>query len=285
MKDIAANGVLPQKGETQLPNLGSKPADQFPVPRREYRQHETSHSITGTYQLYDLLDLSTKSGSIVITVDVQPGDKPAVLRLSSTSGSVHVRMVPASSEGIWSFWKKSKGSDNMQEKALNLDRVFNTDISTKSGSIGGTIIHGNGGSTTISTGSGSHSLTIYPVGVSGSDPLSTLTTSAGSGSQHVKILSPSSVPGYQTNTAAIRSLKVSHTTTGSGSINAVYPSEWEGQLHAILKGSGSINARGQGLQVQQQGRHELFGWKGVDSENASSVQITEMGSGSVNFQC
>lgn len=284
-KNLIANGIRSQKGETQLPNLGSKPKDQFPVPGREHRQHETSQSISGTYQLYDLLDLSTKSGSISITVDVQPGDKPAVLRLSSISGSVHVRMVPASSEGVWSFWKKSKGTDHMQEKALNLGRVFNTDISTKSGSVGGTIVHGNGGSTTVSVESGSLGISIYPVGVSGSDPSSTLTTSAGSGSQRIKVLSPRSIPGYQTTPAAIRSLKASHTTAQSGSISAAYPGEWEGQLHINLKGSGSTSARGQGLQVQQQGRHELFGWKGNDSENASSVQITEMGSGSVDFQC
>ncbi|KAK5062887.1 hypothetical protein LTR84_004962 [Exophiala bonariae] len=271
---------LSNKGETQFPDVGS-----FPVPRREYRQHESSQSITGTYPLYDLLDLSTKSGSISITVDIQPGDRPAVLKLSSTSGSINVRMVPASNQGIWSFWKKSTGGEKTQQRVENLDRVFKTDISTKSGSVGGTVVHGNGGTTSISTGSGSHSISIYPVGVSGNDPSSTLTTTAGSGSQNVKILSPNSVAGYQTTTSTIRSLKVSHTTTGSGSINVVYPGEWEGQLHVLLQGSGSINARGQGLQTQQQGRHELFGWKGVDSENASSVQITERGSGSVNFQC
>lgn len=194
-------------------------------------------------------------------------------------------MVPASNDGFWSFWKKSKGDGDTQDKVQNLDRVFKTDISTKSGSVGGTIVHGNGGSTSISTGSGSHSISVYPVGVSDSHPSSTLTTNAGSGSQNVKILSPNTVPGYQSTTSTIRSLKVSHTTTGSGSINVEYPGEWEGQLHVLLKGSGSINARGQGLETQRQGRHELFGWKGADSENASSVQITEMGSGSVNFQC
>jgi hypothetical protein len=280
-----ANRIFAQKGQTQLPNLGSKPNDQLPVPRREHRQREKSHSITGTYQLYDLLDLSTTSGTISITVEVQPGDKPAVLRLSTTSGSVNVRMVPTSGEGGWFFWKKPKDTTNLEEKVQNLGRVFQTEISTKSGSASGSVVHGNGGSTTISTGSGSISISVYPVGVSGNDPLSTLTTSAGSGSQNIRILSPSSVPGYRTTTSAIRALKVAHTTTGSGSISAIYPDEWEGQLHIVTRGSGSINAGGDGLQLQRQGRRELFGLKGEDAETGASVEITEMGSGSVNFHC
>ncbi|KEF57971.1 uncharacterized protein A1O9_05894 [Exophiala aquamarina CBS 119918] len=196
-------------------------------------------------------------------------------------------MVPASGGGGWFFWKKPKPKpgDDLEEKVNNLGRVFQTEISTRSGSVSGAVVHGNGGSTSISTSSGSISISIHPVGVSGTDPLSTLKTTAGSGSQNIRILSPSSVPGYRTTTSAIRALRASHTTTGSGSISAIYPEEWTGQLHVALRGSGSIQARGSGLQVQQQGRHELFGWKGDDAEHGASIDITEMGSGSVHFQC
>jgi len=194
-------------------------------------------------------------------------------------------MVSGSGGGGWFFWKKPKVINESEEKLNNLGRVFQTEILTRSGSVSGNIVHGNGGSTSISTGSGSISISIYPVGVSGNDSVSTLHTTAGSGSQNIRFLSPNSVPGYRTTTSAIRALKVSHTTAGSGSISAIYPPEWTGRLHVTMKGSGSINASGSGLQVQKQGRHELFGWKGDDAEHAASIDIIEKGSGSVNFQC
>jgi len=60
------------------------------VPDRRYSRHETSNAISGTFTLWDSLDLSTTSGSISITLDVKPGRNPAILKLKAQSGSIRV---------------------------------------------------------------------------------------------------------------------------------------------------------------------------------------------------
>ena len=261
-----------QDDRYDLPNFGKQPPkhqtpeESCPPEKREQREHETSRSIHGTYQLYDLLDLSTTSGSISVTVEVQPGKKPAVLRLGTQSGSVNVRMT--SGGGI--FQKRF-----ISEAAKK--RVLQTEISTQSGSASGDIVHGNGGSTAISTGSGSITLNIYTVGVSELDAASNLSTISNHGSQHIRVY-----PGV-TNTEAIRAIEASHKVRGSGSMSIDYPTEWEGTVHVTGHGSGSIGASGRGLTVRKESSHELYGYKG--SKEGRKIEISELGSGSVRFSC
>lgn len=264
--------ILVQDGRYQLPNFGpeptkpSEPQTPWPPDKREHREHETFRSISGTYKLYDLLDLSTTSGSITVTIEVQPGDKPAVLRLASTAGSVHVRMT--SGGGLF---KKRVVSDVARK------RVLQTEISSSAGSVSGDIVHGNGGSSTISTNAGSISLDVYAVGVSDLDPASTLSTVSNQGSQHVKVFSDVA------STEAVRAIDGSHTVRGSGSMHIQYPPAWEGMVHVTAYGSGSIRASGNGLVVRKESSHELYGYKG--SKEGRKVQISELGSGSVEFTC
>jgi len=257
---------------SQFPNLGPKPstpsAAPWPPPKREHREHETSHSISGTYQLYDVLDLSTTSGSISVTVEVQPGEKPAVLRLSSASGSVRVQMV--SGGGLFKS-KPRTISDAAQT------RVLMTDISTQSGSVSGDVVHGNGGKTSISTQSGSVHVSIYTVGVTEDDPTSILSISTTHGSQNVNVLAPLA------STEAVRAIEGTHTVRGSGSMNIRYPTEWEGVVHVKAHGMGSVSADGRGLVVQKEGRGELYGYKGM--KEGKTIEILEQGSGSVHFSC
>ncbi|EXJ92485.1 hypothetical protein A1O3_01037 [Capronia epimyces CBS 606.96] len=259
--------ALPNDGSSQFPVSDPKSSSSpWPPEKRVQRQHETSRSIRGTYQLYDLLDLSTTSGSISVDVEVQPGDQPAVLRIATSSGSVHVRMT---SERGW-FHK------HIIPEAVK-ERTLQTDISTQSGSVSGALVHGNGGSTRISTHSGSISVDIFTVGVSEQDPASNISTTTDSASQNIRLVAPldSSEP--------VRAIGASHTVLGSGSMSIRYPMEWEGTVHALVQGSGSLSAVGHGLVVRQQNSRELYGYKG--NKEGRQIEVFEQGSGSVRFQC
>ncbi|KAJ9496903.1 hypothetical protein H2202_007680 [Exophiala xenobiotica] len=267
-----AQRSVPAQPETddrkQFPILAPHPSGSPwpPFPKREHREHETFRSISGTYQLYDLLDLSTASGSISVNIEVQSGEKPAHLRLSSTAGSVHVKMT--SGGGL--FRKAS-----VPEVASK--RTLITEITAHAGSVSGDLVHGNGGSTTVSTHAGSVSLTLYTNGVSDEDPVSNISTSTWQGSQNIKVLAPF------TSTEAVRAIVGSHVIQGSGSMNIQYPPEWEGLVHIKAMGMGSIGASGQGLNVQKESSKELYGYRGM--KEGRRIEVLEGGSGSVQFRC
>ncbi|KAK5236310.1 hypothetical protein LTR99_007636 [Exophiala xenobiotica] len=259
---------LSKDDRKQFPILAPHPSGSPwpPFPKREHREHETFRSISGTYQLYDLLDLSTASGSISVNIEVQSGEKPAHLRLSSTAGSVHVKMT--SGGGL--FRKAS-----VPEVASK--RTLITEITAHAGSVSGDLVHGNGGSTTVSTHAGSVSLTLYTNGVSDEDPVSNISTSTWQGSQNIKVLAPF------TSTEAVRAIVGSHVIQGSGSMNIQYPPEWEGLVHIKAMGMGSIGASGQGLNVQKESSKELYGYRGM--KEGRRIEVLEGGSGSVQFRC
>lgn len=156
-------------------------------------------------------------------------------------------------------------------------RVLETDISTKSGSVSGDLVHGNGGSTRISSHSASISLDIFTVGVSEQDPGSIISTTTNSGSQNLRILAPLG------SAEPVRAIGASHTILGSGSMSIRYPIEWEGTVHLLAQGSGSVSAGGQGLRVRKESSRELYGYKG--NKEGRQIEILEQGSGSVRFQC
>jgi hypothetical protein len=253
----------------QTPNV--PPNDPFPThdapnPSREFRQHETHRSISGTYPLYDLLDLKTLSGSISVTIVPHPGNVPAVLRLSSTSGSIRIKI--------------DKSYLNAAEIATHqhaLNRTFDTQISSISGSVGGSILVGGGGQTTVTARSGSLDLAIYPVNVDNGSKESTLSTSTASGSSHVKVHDP--VFGGK-----LTQLVANHQCTGSGSMGIKYPSTWEGEIHALSVGSGSVSVKGQGLKFGQHGNREVVGWRGGEN-NRKVINVNTLGSGSISFNC
>jgi hypothetical protein len=242
------------------------PTHDAPTSNREFRQHETHRSISGTYPLYDLLDLKTTSGSISVTIVPHPGNVPAVLRLESTSGSITIKI--------------DKSYLNAAEIATHqdaLNRTFDIQISSLSGSISGSVLVGGGGKTIATARSGSLGLAIYPVNIDNGSAESTLSTSTTSGSSSIKVHNP--LFGGK-----LTQLVANHQSTGSGSMSIKYPSTWEGGIHVLSIGSGSVSARGQGLKFEQYGKKEVVGWRGGEN-NRKVIDVKTLGSGSVNFNC
>ena len=231
------------------------------MPKREYRQHETSSSIKGNFKLFDLLDLQTTSGSININVEPQPGDKPAVMKIRTTSGSVRISM----GKGILP-WLPSSDETN---------RTFETTINTQSGSVSGSIVAGNGGLSTIETESGSIKLTVHVLDLGPKSQVSRIQTTTGSGSQTLTVVSSSADD--------LRNLEALHLVKSSGSMRVDYPRRWQGKLHMQSLGSGSMKASGSGLQFHQDGNREKYGWRGEGDLN--EVEIVLQGSGSGSFVC
>lgn len=62
-----------------------------------------------------------------------------------------------------------------------------------------------------------------------------------------------------------------------------YPMEWEGMVHIKVHGSGSVMATGAGLDVRRESRQELNGYRG--SKAGKTIEVAELGSGSVRFVC
>jgi hypothetical protein len=191
---------------------------------------------------------------------------PAILRLSSTSGSIGIKI--------------DKSYLNAAEVASHqdaLNRTFDTEISSFSGSIGGSILVGGGGRTMVTARSGSLSLAVYPANVNKGNVESTLSTSTASGSSSIKVHDP--VFGGK-----LTQLVANHQSTGSGSMTIKYPSTWEGGIHALSVGSGSVSVRGQGLQYEQHGSREVVGWRGGEN-NRKLINVKTLGSGSISFNC
>ncbi|KPI36863.1 uncharacterized protein AB675_11842 [Cyphellophora attinorum] len=244
------------------PIPSSSPNNPLPGLNREYHQHETSQSITGSFPLYDVLDLSTTSGSIIIDVEPHPGPNPAVMKLSTRSGSIRVRM----GSGIVP-WLPSSDATN---------RTFQSTLETTSGSVSGSLLAGNGGTTAIETQSGSLSLTIHALDSGGpKGSTSKLSTTTQSGSQNIKVSSSS--------TEDLKNWEAEHVVRGSGSMGLSYPRRWVGRLEMRSMGSGSLSARGSGLVLERGGSKEVSGWRG--DREGRVVAVEAQGSGSVRFLC
>ena len=191
---------------------------------RETRISVGAGSVYGHYNLRDLLSISTQSGSI--SVDVTPKDavkddeKPAKLDVSSKSGSIGVQMPP-------------------RDSATSLPkRDYRTSIKTYVGSISGSYIHGS--KTELESKSGSISADILPY--SADDYTSSLSTFTNTGMSTIKLQSP-----YKGKT--IKRMTSSHTAQ-TGSLNLLYPQEWEGSISGSTK-TGSLTLRGKDVVIEE----------------------------------
>ena len=195
---------------------------------RDTSIHVTSGSVRGTYPLYDTLDISTMSGSI--DVDVEPKDadegniKPAILRLTSKSGSIRALTsmvsVPA--------------------------RDYQTTIESSNGGIDATLLHGS--RTSLRSNSGHVNADLYPFGHNNSR--TDINTFCQSGSTDITVHSSLSNP-----TDPMKKLYSEHHGV-SGSLSLWYPAQWEGTVKGSIL-SGSLDLDWDGLKVV---KDEKKGW-------------------------
>lgn len=344
--DTSSQPQSNQSGPTQ-------PMEQRPfIPHRRYSRHETSSSITGPFTLHDSLDLSTTSGSISINLDVKPGPNPAILKLKSNSGSIHVddkqcdnarsrrnlrtsnrqergpgllssifgwRARPAEVEAPPMPYtddpRKQAGQAPHEQQVQQLSaaedaeeqftaRVIHATIETSSGSVMAHLVLTAGSDTRINTSSGSINLRLVTSGsgaggrqmsklemedsrnaqlASTRDLSSSISTQSGSGSTNINIST-----GFTdtSNGATVSACRASHRVINSGSVNAHYPREWMGLVHASCGGGGSARVSGFGLEYDKRGNYEVYAWRGVDDPDLNkAVEVRCDGGGSVGFYC
>ena len=213
----------------------------------------SSSPITGAFTLLDLLDLTSSSGSIKVSIDNGEADssnpQPAQLSISTSSGSVHV------------------DSDLTTVHA----REYKTDVSTQSASISGTYLLG--ATARFETSSGRIDAEITPYD---SQASSALHTRSSSGAARVQVRS-----AYKNGGKAFEELRGEHVSSGSGGIEVRYPREWEGKIDAVT-GSGSIRVGGEGVVVDEAGKYGGGHVRAHKGEGESRIEA-RAGSGSVRI--
>ena len=132
---------------------------------REIKVHTVSGDITGWYPLYDLLELSTNSGTIETAVTIKPVDKQnprkAVLNALTVSGDITVKELLdlPGSESPPVAREEEEGEEYKASEIYSRDCVVRMD--TDSGSISAYVAIGS--SSSFWTNSGSLDLTLAPV--------------------------------------------------------------------------------------------------------------------------
>ncbi len=188
----------------------------------------SSGSVTGSYPLYDFLSIHTKSGSIDVTIDPKAASKdnvkPAVLRLTSNSGSVRARTSTISAP----------------------DREYRADVSTSSGSIDVTLLHGI--RTSLRSINGRITADLYPFG--DNNTRTEIESHCNSGSTDITLHPSLSHPD-----APLKRLNAYYGSS-SGRMHLRYPDQWEGTVEGTTL-SGSIKLNWEGLRVIKDGKK---GW-------------------------
>jgi len=196
------------------------------ISSRETRIDVGSGSVSGSYNLYDLLSIKTSSGSISVDINPKPVDDehpaPAVLLVHSRSGTVNIQYPVATAEIP--------------------DRDYRTTVVSQYGSVGGKLLHGR--HTAIETQSSSINVQVLPYAAD--QYPSTLNTKSTSGSTRLELLSP-----YKYAGTAMARLSSTHTTV-SGQLVLDYPDEWEGKISGQTR-SGSLKLSGSDVNVIDQG--------------------------------
>ncbi|KAI1262592.1 hypothetical protein F5Y18DRAFT_397696 [Xylariaceae sp. FL1019] len=250
--------MLIPKDQVPLSPPPPYPGSDAPASRRIVID-ETSQFISGSYPLYDLLSISTKSGSVSVSVSLHSAsdDKPApaVLNIRSQSGSVNAQL-----EHLF---------------AGHVTRDYITSIATQSGSMSGT--YPLGLQTSLDARSGSIngvSLVVMPVNSTGPRHLQT-TARGGSTSLHVK-------ESFWTGdkTAKWWQGMTSRHESQSGSMNIDYPDSWEGTIEA-QSSSGSVSVTGRGVQIISRIHGKVYAQKG--SKDGGKI-VVDVHSGSVDLR-
>jgi hypothetical protein len=255
-----------------------------------------SESIVGRYPIFDLLSLSTTSGSIGVTVipqiaDTQSPDEPARLRIRTGSGSIAVSFTfPGAT---FSPEIKSNQKPGLENKRWNelwplQSRPYELDVETTSGSISGQFFFST--SARLSSKSGSISARLLPIvrlinsrNVDCKEEenfvanTALITTWTDSGSQNVHLMSPCFVPfsgeTLKANSSVMGKPALSHHNTQRGTLNINYPSAWTGNAHARTE-SGNIAFGGNGLDVINNEDGSVDGFKYEGQREWRSINVS-----------
>jgi hypothetical protein len=187
-----------------------------------------SGTISGAFDLLDLLFIKTNSGTIATTVEPKEEDPdypaPAELSVASNSGTISVRLplngtVPK--------------------------RDYQTRLESSSSTIRADLIHGS--STNIHTNSGGIHVDLLPY-ILDTKNVPSLHTTTNSGTTIINVLPPHIVPGE-----SWAEVHTDHKSTStSGTVHIVYPDEWQG-LAAAESTSGIISITGKDVKVIDSG--------------------------------
>lgn len=206
---------------------------------REFIIHTASGSVKGAYPLYDLLSITTLSGSIDVSIDLKEAStkapKPAKLLLKTLSGAVRVNTpLLTSPYTVVPF------------------RDYQSDIHSLSSSVDITIPHGS--ISTLRSQSGSLSAALHPCG----DPAirSDLTSHVASGATHLTIHRSRTHP-----TSPLRNFYASHHQQ-SGSLRLHYPAQWEGHITGETM-SGAIRIDWPGVNIISDDRRRIQATRGT----------------------
>ncbi|KAI1737367.1 hypothetical protein F4680DRAFT_468317, partial [Xylaria scruposa] len=244
----------------------------------------SSKSISGSYPLYDLLSISTESGSISVDVTPHPASEedpsqPASLEIKSHSGSVHATF----SDGFLGPYvdrddsAKTNYGGRYGDTAIQSGtpaREYITSVSTRSASISGTFPLG--ALTSLDSQAGSISgveLVVVPMSTSGPRRLRTISHG---GMQSVRVVHDDFWPVAK---EAWWEGMVSKHESHSGSINVEYPDSWEGTIEVESR-SGSISVTGRGVEIIREEQGRMIARKGKDGGKV----IVKAWSGSVDLR-
>ncbi|KAH8647248.1 hypothetical protein BX600DRAFT_518524 [Xylariales sp. PMI_506] len=299
----------------QEPLVRPEAAPQSPNSRRIVL-HYTSKSISGSYPLYDLLSISTESGSISVSVTPQPASsydpsQPASLELRSKSGSIRATLLERNEEHVdrsdnavipsdppppYELTDTSSAgciSDAKHDGKENTVDPHSCGIGSHSATSAvpardyTTAVYTRSGSisgsfplginTKIETGSGSLSGLELVVMPTKTSGARRLSTVTQNGSQNIRVVSNGF---WAAEKDAWWQGMASLHEGRSGSINIEYPDSWEGGIE-IVNESGSVSITGRGVEYIWKGDRKVIAKKGNDTN--TSILIKNR-SGSVNLR-
>lgn len=229
------NGVEFSVSDKTSISLTTGTLDAASLNSRETHLETISGSISGRYSLYDLISITTKSGSVNVNIDpkeaAQGGSEPALFLANSLSGSIRADF----------------------KRTEIPERDYQVSINTTVGSIDGTFIHGS--KTEMATIAGQINADILPF--KSGDYASILTTSTTDGQTMLNMRAPYDNPGV-----AMGKLVSTHKSV-SGILNMTYPQEWEGHLEGRSM-DGILHIQGRDLELIRQ--DETPGLNSIEAE-------------------
>ncbi|KAI2617396.1 hypothetical protein GGR54DRAFT_641048 [Hypoxylon sp. NC1633] len=209
--------------------------DSFVFDSRIIEVSTTSGTINGNWPLYDMLGLHTTSGDIRVSItpeeELAADPKPAVLSLSSVSGTLHAT-------------EPVHAADRIPR------RNYLVDAKSTSGGIHGALAFGAG--VQLKSTASDIALDLLPVvdaGAASPDNPAQLETATTSGSTAVRVLEPVFYGRSDShgNARPLDCLQAVH-KSASGDVGLQYPRAWEGYLEASTT-AGQIKVRGRDVKI------------------------------------